>query len=357
MILRHPAIHPSTGLVVISVCLLLPGCAHNTYSVSSLPRKYDARPVANYSSLNLTAYARSEPSGYEIRYGDRLEVALHSGLSGQEAVEEWTVGVDDDGHAILPNIGRVRLAGLTRAQAEQTIINESIVRDVYLTPAVGLKVQERRQNSIIVAGGIGIPGRLEFPESSLTLAEVIVRSGGLTETATGEITVNHAESSWDGGDQLTTVTQTTDTGDSLSVSLATTTAAELARIHIPAGATVAFQENPSRSIRVIGVIRDRAVDIPPGRNLRLLDALAMAGGPTYSHWISNRVDIIRRVPGRNETIRIKASIRRAKKDAKANLRLTANDIVSVEENVATFTLSTLGGLGGLMTAARLATLH
>jgi protein involved in polysaccharide export with SLBB domain len=338
-------------------CLVLSGCAHNTFSVSSMPQKYAAQSVSDYSSLNLTAYARPAPSAQEIRGGDRLAVALHTGggVEGKEAIEEWTVGVDDQGNATLPNIGPIRLAGLTRAQAEREITHESIHRDVYLTPAVDLTIKERRRNSVMVIGGIGQPGDLEFPESSLTLADVIVRAGGLTVSATGHITVNRAESSWDGGDMLTASSHTTDVGDSLRINLATTSAAEVAAIQIPAGATVTVEESPGRSIRVIGVIADREVEVPAGRNVRLLDALALAGGPSYSNWISNRVDIIRRIPGKDETIRIRASIRKAKKDDKQNVLLAPNDIVSVEENLVTFTLSTLGGLSGLTNAARAAT--
>jgi len=341
-------------IVVSFVCLLLTGCVQGTYSVKSLPKQYAARQVADFSSLSLTAYARPAPSDHEIRSGDRLEVALNSGTGGKEATENWTVGVNDAGNATLPNIGPIRLVGLTQAQAEQTIVDESIARDVYLTPAVDLQLQERRRNSVVVMGGIQSPGELEFLENSLTLADVIVRAGGLTNIASGSITVNRAESSWDSGDQLTTVSQTEGPGNSLQVHLATTSAADLAAIEIPPGATVTFEETPGRTIRVIGVIGDQIIDVPAGRNVRLLDALAMASGPTYSHWISNRIEIIRRVPGKNETIRIRASIRAAKKNDADNLLLAPDDIVSVEENVATFALSTLGGLSGLTTAARTA---
>lgn len=357
VILRLPASHRLITIVVSVACLALTGCAHNTYTVKSLPKKYMAQAVSDFSSLNLTAYARPVPSAQEIRGGDRLQVAVHSGVGvgGGEAVEKWTVGVDDEGSATLPNIGRIHLAGLTQAQAEQTITHESINRDVYLTPAVDLTIQERRSNSIVVAGGVAEPGELQFPEAGLTLADVIVRVGGLTPTATGKITVSQAESTWDRGDLLTPASQTSVAGDSLRINLATTSAAQVAGIQIPPGATVTFEQSPGRSIRVIGVIGDRAVDVPPGRNVRLLDALALAGGPSYSHWISNRVDIIRRVPGKNETVRIRASIRKAKKQDSENILLAPNDIVSVEENLVTFTLSTLGGLSGLTNAARAAT--
>lgn len=351
VILRLSAVRKLTGLTLLAVPLLLTGCA-TTYSVKSLPKQYAAKSTSDFSSLNLTAYARPAPDSDQIRSGDRLKLSLNSGTGGPDASEDWTVGVDAEGNATLPNIGPVRLVGLTRSQAEQAIVNESISRDVYLTPAVGISVAERHENSIMVTGGVATPGELLFPEATLTLADVIVRAGGLTSTANGKVIVNRTVSSQHVGDQLTTVSHSTEREDSTSVDLATTSAASLASIEIPTGATVTFEESGPRSIRVIGVINDRELQVPAGRNIRLLDALALAGGPQYSHWVSNRVDVIRRVPGRNETVRIRASIRNAKKDDEANLLLAPDDIVSVEENPMTFTLSTLGGLTGVSGIAR-----
>lgn len=351
VILRLSVVRKLTGLTLLAATLLLAGCA-TTYSVDSLPKQYAAKSTSDFSTLNLTAYARPAPNSDQIRSGDRLELKLNSGSGGPDSSEDWVVGVDEQGNATLPNIGPVRLAGLTRSQAEQAVVNESINRDVYLTPAVGISVTERHENSIMVTGGITTPGELLFPETTLTLADVIVRAGGLTSAATGKVIVNRTVSAQDTGDQLTAVSHSTETEDSTSIDLATTSAERLASMEIPAGATVTFEESGPRSIRVIGVIHDKELEVPAGRNIRLLDALALAGGPQYSHWVSNRVDVIRRVPGRNETVRIRASIRNAKKDDKANLLLAPNDIVSVEENPMTFTLSTLGGLAGVSGIAR-----
>lgn len=347
---------PPKPLVVLAVCCLsLTGCA--TYSVNSLPREYAARPTLDYSALNLAAWAQPAPVENQIRHGDRLELTLNAGTGAEDGNQTWTVGIDEQGDATLPNIGRVRLAGLSQSEAERTIVNESISRQIYLTPAVALKLEERQLNSVMVIGAVQTPGPLTFPETSLSLADIIVRSGGLSSTATGQITVNHATSNWDGGDQLTTVSHTDSAGapdDSLRIDLSTTSAEELAAIEIPAGATIGVEESRPRTIRVIGVIHDRELEMPPGRDMRLLDALTLAGGPTYSDWVSSRVDIIRRVPGENRTIRIRASIRQAKRHDKHNLLLSPDDIVSVEDNPVTFTLSTLGGLAGLTNFANTA---
>lgn len=338
--------------IVPAACLVITGCAHNTFTVSSLPNQYAARPVSDYSGLDLAAYAQPAPSEDEIRVGDRLALALNSGIGGDDAIEKWTVGVDEEGNATIPNVGPIRLAGLTQSEAQQSIAQESINRNVYLTPAVDLRFEERHENSIVVTGSVVHPGELRFPEQTLSLADVLVRAGGLRPEASGKITINSAESLWDSGDQLTPLSESASSGDAITVNLATTSAAELSATQVPPGATVGVESVGNRTIHVIGVINDRVVEIPAGRNVRLLDALAMAGGPTYSHWISNRIDIIRRVPNKNETIRIRASIRKAKKNDQDNLLLSPGDIVSVEENPLTFTMSTLGGLAGLANTGR-----
>jgi len=332
------------------------GCAHNTFTASELPNQYAASPVSDFSGLDLAAYAQPAPSEHEIRAGDQLTLAINSGIGGQEAVEQFAVGVDEDGNATIPNVGPIRLAGLTQTEAQQSIIHESIDRDVYLTPAVELNLKERREHSIAITGSVVKPGEIRFPEESLSVADVLVRAGGLKPEATGKITINSTESRWDGSDQLTPISESTSPGGAVTVDLTTTSAAELSAIQVPPGATVGVESDGERTIHVIGVINDRVVEIPAGRNVRLLDALAMAGGPTYSHWISNRIDIIRRVPDKDETIRIQASIRKAKKDDQENLLLSPGDIVSVEENPLSFTLSALGGLTGLTNAARYATI-
>ena len=56
---------------------------------------------------------------------------------------------------------------------------------------------------------------------------------------------------------------------------------------------------------------------------------------------SNKVRIIRQVPGQAEPVVIQTSIRNAKLQAAANVRLAAGDVVSVEETPATFTVEML----------------
>ncbi|MEO2032520.1 MAG: hypothetical protein ABGZ35_10590, partial [Planctomycetaceae bacterium] len=186
---------------------------------------------------------------------------------------------------------------------------------------------------------------------------VIVRAGGLTAEASGAISVSGVgvttENVLDGENAIRPVGQSS--FRALTISLANTSGSDLGQTMVPEGSVVHVEAAPPRPIQVIGVIRNQAIEVPAGKNVRLLDAITLAGGQTYSNWISDRVTIIRREPGGNNTMRIKASIRKATADAKENLLLAPYDIVSVEENALTFTLSTLSGfIGAGMNASRVA---
>lgn len=326
------------------------GCAQTTYRAGELPRRYAARSTTDYSRLDLTPFARQLSRQNAILPGDRLQVTLDPGTMEKEAKHVWNVTVDGSGQTTLPNIGPVKLAGLTNSEAEQTIVGSSLQRDVFLTPVVEVNVAERQERTILVTGAVGKPGLLKLTEEQVSLADVIVRSGGITSAASGVITVSGAEqSSPETADPVianailpvgqTSVKATT-------VSLETTPPAELGRIMVTDGTVVHIEEEGPKPIKVVGVIRNQVVEIPAGQNVRLLDAVTMAGGQTYSNWISDRVTITRHVNDGQGTVRIRGSIRKARSDSSENLLLAPYDIVTVEENALTFTLSTLSGLLG-----------
>jgi polysaccharide export outer membrane protein len=113
------------------------------------------------------------------------------------------------------------------------------------------------------------------------------------------------------------------------------------------GAIVTVEELPERTVTVTGITRNTILPLPANREMRLLDALALARGTPYSEWIVDRVTVVRRVPGSDKPVIIKGSIRKAKTDNRENIVLADGDIFSVDETPLTFTLSTLGKLIGV----------
>jgi len=76
------------------------------------------------------------------------------------------------------------------------------------------------------------------------------------------------------------------------------------------------------------------IELPRDRELRLLDALALAGGRNVQ--MADKVWVVRQVPGRPEPVLIEVSVKQAKRDRRSNLRLAAGDVMSVEDTPATF---------------------
>lgn len=307
--------------------------------------------------MNLTQFTSASPDADRILAGDRLQVRLDPGTLMEDSEHVWKVSVGDSGETTLPNIGPVKLAGLSRTEAEKAITQASLQRQVFLTPTVEVAVEDRREQFILVTGAVTEPGPISVRSENLNLADVIVRAGGLTKEASGIVSVSAASSTASSsGDSINGIQSVSMSQPrAMTISLESSSKQDLGRTTIPIGSVVHVEQTPPRPIRVIGVIQNQAIDVPPGEDVRLLDAIAVAGGQTYSNWISDRVTIIRTLPGSKETVRIGASIRGAKKNGNENVLLAPQDIISVEENIFTFTLSTISGfLGAGFNASRLA---
>jgi polysaccharide export outer membrane protein len=106
------------------------------------------------------------------------------------------------------------------------------------------------------------------------------------------------------------------------------------------GSVVMVVKQPRRTVQVIGLVQQPAeLVMPVDRDMRLLDAIAQAGGRTIQ--VANKVRIIRHLPGQADPVVIQTSIRDAKRQGHANVLLAAGDVVSVEETPATFTVEML----------------
>lgn len=336
---------------------LFSGCVQTQYRAGELPERYAARKIRDFSALDLARHATTTTADSEIiAPGDRLVVQLDDGTPGKDSLHTWNVSVDDAGQTLLPNIGPLQLAGASRSEAEKAIVQASLARDVFLTPVVDVSVEQRRDRLVYVTGSVKTPGPVKIPQDAVSLADVVVRAGGITETASGVISVSGGKTSVSGrmgqANELHSVSETR--AQPISLSLDETPPSEFGAIMIPEGALVHVESVSPRFVRVMGVIPDKSIEIPAGQNLRVLDALALAGGQTYSNWISDRLTITRRDPTTGQSVQIRASIRAAQQDSKENLLLAPDDIVSVDENVLTFTLSTVSGfLGAGFNATRI----
>jgi polysaccharide export outer membrane protein len=129
---------------------------------------------------------------YHIRSQDMLQIRnLQSikyivdespstqGVSGGATTSGQTFQVDDDGTVALPALGRVQVAGLTRAEAEKHI-EELYRKNLLVNPIIELKITNLK---ITFLGEIRSQGNFPLVKDKTNLIEMIGQAGGLTDKA------------------------------------------------------------------------------------------------------------------------------------------------------------------------------
>jgi polysaccharide export outer membrane protein len=317
----------------------------------------------------------------QIGAGDLVEITLVSGNS-EERVTPVPARVAHDGTVVVPLVGAVAVGGLEPIAAEQRIAAAAIERGIYRQPCVTLTLTEPAVNRVTVLGAVARPGVVELPRGSSDLASALAAAGGLTKDAGTQVEVLHRSSpAFLAGQPGQT------SGPSNDVRLASYAdpaqpagmpfgpPAPLSVDGQPAPLSVAMQGPPpsktridlaqatgpvppqarklddcdvvmvlpreKRVIHVSGLVkRPDQFEVLQGQDLRLLDAIAMAGGTTSP--LADKVFVIRQLPDMSQPAVIKASIAGAKQNGNENLVLAAGDLVSVESTATTMALETVG---------------
>lgn len=321
-----------------------------------MPEEFSAAPLRSARSLNLSELRGNATSMELIQPGDVLNVAIATGLEDQEPAI-WFLRVTQDGRINIPLVGPVTVAGLRLTEAEHLIRDESIRREVYRAPHLAVSFGTRQSNRVTVVGAVHDPGVKELPVAASNLLDAIVAAGGLTDEASTVIDVRYPPFHASPAGSMPPGASTGVLPANYTAPGAGTTATariDLAELEangggpfpLSDGVVLAVKQRPKPTISVLGLVHSAGrYDIPLDTDLRLLDAIALAGGRTME--IADKVTVLRSVPGHADPIVVKASVREAKRNAKTNIRLTEGDVVSVEETALTFAVETLRSFVGL----------
>ncbi len=115
--------------------------------------------------------------------GDLLEVKV---FNAPEMTQ--TVRVDDVGNATLSLIGQVHLVGMTTEESQQFLAEKYTEMDFFLHPQVFVMIQEYSTQGASILGEVAKPG--VYPVlGNRTLLDMISAAGGLTPTASTEVTI------------------------------------------------------------------------------------------------------------------------------------------------------------------------
>lgn len=333
------------------------GCQQRLFFAHSLPPELAAPRVANVQRLDLSRLARDSAKTDSIYPGDVLDYLVVTGLE-DKLPESVPLRVAEDGSVNVPLIGPVPIAGMELTAAERFVHDESIRRNVYLDPQISLVIRNRRSHGVTVVGAVEKPGLQEIAAPNSNLFAAIVAAGGLTKDASTIIEIRHPPQPVVANDPGSAPLADQQRGTpaefaGLRRRAVAMTPPRTQRIHLeeaaatgigdfqlPDGSVVMVMKQPERTVHVIGLVKKAdQYKLPVDQELRLLDAVALAGGRTME--VADKVHIIRQPPQGGPPVVIEASIRDAKGDGASNVRLAAGDVVSVEETPLTFAIGTI----------------
>ncbi len=326
-------------LLLVGALLGLAGCQNTNYQAATLPPEFAASRVEGPRKVDLSSLARASAHSQAIYPGDVLEVTIATGIE-EKSPESWPLRVSDGGDVGVPLVGAVHVAGLLLPDAEQLIRHECITRRLYRDPQVSVLLRNRKTIRVSVVGAVAKPGTYELPAVNSDLLAALIAAGGLTEEASTIVEIRSVPdvvaASYTGGDPRQTVAQ----AGSVRVDLIAAGRGLSPDYRIDDGSVIMVRELEPTTIQVIGLVRKPdQLEIPPDKEVRLLDAIAMAGGLTQE--LADKVHVIRNLKNSGQPVVIQASMRDAKRGGAANLLLAPGDVVSVEETPLTFTISTI----------------
>jgi polysaccharide biosynthesis/export protein len=365
MVLRDEVWQRVTLVTLLLLSLAAGGCRSAMYRANNLPQEFRARPNPGDVSFNM---ARMTGAGYDnslIGPDDLLNVTIVTGRDEEKPLPV-AVRVSKDGSVDISPIGPVQVGNLDPVDASEQIAAAAIQRGIYLQPNVTVEFKKKAVNNITVLGAVKQPGLLEVPRNSSDVVSAIALAGGLTAEAGTEVEIirqNIKPSNYTRfaeADAPKTSAPTEDGEIALAAYSTLSSQPPQQVTEYLAGGPVTQQINlaevvgrnaqgdyrlddrdvvmvrprPKRTIHVGGLVKmPGQFELPHTEDVRLLDAIALAGGSTSI--VADKVFVIRPVKGKPQPLVIQASMERAKHDGQENLVLVEGDLVSIEQTPVT----------------------
>lgn len=85
--------------------------------------------------------------------------------------------VDSEGNIDFPVVGKIHIAGLTREEVAEKIVEELVKRNLVKNPIVTV---EFANQCVVVLGEVKTPGKYNFNEDHITILEALAMAGDLT---------------------------------------------------------------------------------------------------------------------------------------------------------------------------------
>ena len=285
---------------------------------------------------------------------DLLEVSIVTGLASDDA-KPVQVRIGNDGSVDIPYVGPVIVTGLEPTAVGDRIAETAIERGVYRRPQVNVIVAEQATNRVTVLGAVNEPGVQEVPRNACDILSAIASAGGFTDEAgtvvevlrhgSNGLAANHPvplpepdSEANDSGVQPVAFNAPVLNGGASShseqIDLANFGSQPQVRQRLDDRDVVVVRPREKRVIHISGLVRKPdQFELTENHDLRVLDAIAMAGGVTTI--VADKVIVIRQSPYHPAPVVVQVSISQAKKDGAENLLLQSGDMISVEPTATT----------------------
>src|SRR5712691_648495 len=261
------------------------------------------RPAAPQPDNARSGFAPKSASALVIGPGDEIEVTVYDAPDLSRHTQ-----VSADGNISMPLVGYVRVAGLSSREAGEAIETQLRQNKVVNNPQVSVYVKEYTSSGISVAGEVSKPG-VYSALGPHRLFDVLQAAGGLTEKASGRVTVSHQ-----GRENPTTVELTKNPTEMVHNNIAL----------LPGDTVFAAK---AAMVYVLGEVnRPGAYVLNSTGGVTVLQVVAAAGGPTHSA-APGSTRMLRRTPNglKELSVPLKALLRGKGED----IPVSAEDILYV----------------------------
>ena len=372
--------------------LSLAGCvSRGAIPVTKLPAEYQAEAASRVKTLDLARVAQPVDDEPRIHSGDILEVSV-SNLFQPNETETIPVRVEDDGKIRLPMLDPIDMTNMTTSESEQLVRVSYMGGNLLRNPQVMVRLVKQKTNEVFVIGAVNSPGRHSLPVHNSDLLSAIMAAGGLTENAGTVVEIRRRVKStpprriqpkqpttarmvsvvpaghdveesnsskkpgvinaaaWEGDEipDLLAASEKEEEEKAVEVSdrfirLDLDDDEDLQRaateLRLVNGDVISIEPRKFKPFYVSGSVnKPGEFEMPPDRDVRVLEAISLAGGVIRTSNPKNAL-LIREVEGKDPVV-IHLRLDKARRSKEHNIRLMAGDNLVVEEDA----VSTIVGI-------------
>lgn len=316
----------------LTLCLMLALSSQLT-AAQTTPESNATPSVSTQSPAVTKPSAVKEDDRYRIGPGDVLDIRFYN----RPQLSREAVRVDGNGMIRMPLVeGEIRAACLTESELSTEIASRYL--KYYRNPHIDIFIKEYQAEPVAIIGAVNTPGRFQL-QRRVRLLELLAFANGLAEKAGQTVQVIHASSTSICED---TPRNSDDVAASKFVSYKlseTLRGDDQSNPFIQPGDIITVPE--ADQVYVVGNVF-KPTAIPLKEPITVSRAIAMAGG-TMRDTKSDRVRIVRQLPGATTKTEIFVNLKAIDKHQAEDVALRANDIVDVPTSAGKSFLRTLAG--------------